>query len=138
MKKLINRQPSRAASWALGLLPFALLIVVYMLASDARLADNPNDKLLPALDSFVQAINRMAFEPSKRSGEYLLLADTLASLQRIGSQQLATRFDPADTFIQGFVGVCQAGKVGIAEAQLIYSALVDVKADHIGCAAQPV
>ena len=84
MKKLINRRPGNALSWALGLLPFLLLIVAYMVASDARLAENPNDKLLPALDSFVQAIDRMAFEPSKRSGEYLLWADTLASLQRLG------------------------------------------------------
>jgi NitT/TauT family transport system permease protein len=67
----------------LGLLPFLLLIALYMAASQARLADNPNDKLLPAMSSFVEAINRMAFEPSKRSGEYLMLADTVASLTRL-------------------------------------------------------
>lgn len=67
MKKFINRRPSKAVSWALGMLPFVLLIIIYMLASDARLAENPNDKLLPALDTFVQAIDRMAFEPSKRT-----------------------------------------------------------------------
>ena len=83
MKKLINRQPGNVGRWALGLLPFALLLVLYMLASDARLADNPNDKLLPPLNSFVDAIQRMGFEPSKRSGDYLLWADTLASLQRL-------------------------------------------------------
>ncbi len=84
MKKLINRQPGNVGRWALGLLPFALLLVLYMLASDARLADNPNDKLLPPLNSFVDAIQRMGFEPSKRTGDYLLWADTLASLQRLG------------------------------------------------------
>ncbi|MCG8394893.1 MAG: ABC transporter permease subunit [Pseudomonadales bacterium] len=83
MKKLINRQPGKAGSWALGLLPFVLLLVTYVVASDARLAENPNDKLLPALGSFVEAIERMGFEPSKRSGEYLLWADTLASLERL-------------------------------------------------------
>ncbi|EKF75704.1 sulfonate ABC transporter permease [Alcanivorax hongdengensis A-11-3] len=83
MKKLINRQPGRVGQWALGLLPFVLLIIAYLIASDARLAANANDKLLPALNSFADAIQRMAFEPSKRSGDYLLWVDTLASLQRL-------------------------------------------------------
>ena len=83
MKKFINRRPANAARWALGMLPFVLLLIIYMLASDARLAENPNDKLLPALDTFVQAIERMAFEPSKRTGDYLMLNDTMASLQRL-------------------------------------------------------
>ncbi len=83
MKKLINRQAGPVGRWALGLLPFVVLIVLYLVASDARLAANPNDKLLPDLASFVDAIQRMAFEPSKRSGEYLLWVDTLASLERL-------------------------------------------------------
>ncbi|BEU03485.1 ABC transporter permease [Agarivorans sp. OAG1] len=83
MTRIINKKPSRFVRLMLGLLPFLLLIALYMAASQARLADNPNDKLLPAMSSFVEAINRMAFEPSKRSGEYLMLADTLASLTRL-------------------------------------------------------
>ena len=84
MKKLINREAGPVGRWALGLLPFVVLVVLYLVASDARLAANPNDKLLPEMSSFVDAIQRMAFEPSKRSGEYLLWQDTLASLQRLG------------------------------------------------------
>ena len=84
MKKLINRQAGPVGRWALGLLPFVILAVLYLVASDARLDANPNDKLLPSLSSFSDAIERMAFEPSKRSGEYTLLVDTLASLQRLG------------------------------------------------------
>ena len=38
MKKFINRRPANAARWALGMLPFVLLLIIYMLASDARLA----------------------------------------------------------------------------------------------------
>ncbi|WP_432463325.1 ABC transporter permease [Agarivorans sp. QJM3NY_33] len=83
MTRIINRKPSRLARLILGLLPFVLLIIIYMLASQARLVDNPNDKLLPAMSSFVDAVQRMAFEPSKRSGEFLMLADTLASLSRL-------------------------------------------------------
>ncbi|MGY5449609.1 ABC transporter permease [Agarivorans sp. MS3-6] len=83
MTRIINRKPSRISRLLLGLLPFVLLIAVYMMASQARLVDNPNDKLLPAMTSFVDAIQRMAFEPSKRTGDYLMLADTLASLTRL-------------------------------------------------------
>ena len=84
MKRMLNIQPSRAQSLGLGLLPLVLLVLAYWLASDARLAENPNDKLMPAFGSFVDAIERLAFEPNKRSGEYLFWNDTAASLQRIG------------------------------------------------------
>ena len=83
MRKLINRHPSRFANWVLGLLPFLILLLVYVLASNARLADNPNDKLLPSLSGFVQAIDRMGFTEDKRTGEYLLWNDTFSSLQRL-------------------------------------------------------
>ncbi len=83
MSKLINRHPSRYGRLMLGVLPFAILIALYVVASDARLAVNPADKLLPAFSSFFDAIDRMAFTPSKRTGDYLLWVDTLASLQRL-------------------------------------------------------
>ena len=84
MKKFINRHPNHYGRWVLGLLPFVLLLIFYVAASNARLAENPNDPLLPSLMQMGDAIQRMAFEPSKRSGEYLMVQDTLASLQRIG------------------------------------------------------
>ncbi len=83
MSRIINRQPGRFGRLALGLLPFILLLLVYLVASDARLAENPSDKLLPSFQSFADAIVRMAFEPSKRTGEFLLWQDTLSSLQRL-------------------------------------------------------
>lgn len=81
--KLINLKPSRPLRVILGILPFLLLLVLYLGASNARLAENPNDKLLPAFSSFGEAINRMAFEPDKRSGDYLLWRDTASSLKRL-------------------------------------------------------
>jgi NitT/TauT family transport system permease protein len=84
MKRLLNLRPSRATGLALGVLPFVLLLAAYLAASSARLADNPNDKLLPSFTSFGEAIHRMAIEPDKRSGEILLWADTAASLRRLG------------------------------------------------------
>lgn len=84
-KRLVNRLPGREASVALALLPFLLLLVVYAIASDLRLAANPEDKLLPAFSSFAEAIQRVALEPNKRTGELQLWADTAASLLRLGA-----------------------------------------------------
>jgi NitT/TauT family transport system permease protein len=81
--RLMNSKPNRAMRLTLNLLPFIILLIIYTLASDARLLENPSDKLLPAWSSFADAVQRMAFEPSKRTGEYLLWVDSAASLQRL-------------------------------------------------------
>ncbi|ONF43724.1 lipid kinase [Marinobacter lutaoensis] len=83
MKRLINQTPAPVTRALLGLLPFVLLVIAYVLASEARLAENPADKLLPSFTQIGDAIYRMAFEPSKRTGEYLLWADTASSLSRL-------------------------------------------------------
>jgi NitT/TauT family transport system permease protein len=83
MKRLINQVPSKTSNLFLGLLPFFLIAVVYISSSNTRLAENPNDKLLPSIEKCINSINKLAFEPSKRSGEYILLNDTLTSLQRL-------------------------------------------------------
>ncbi|MGV8854746.1 MAG: ABC transporter permease [Devosia sp.] len=79
----INTKPSPGLRTALMLAPFVLLVVAYGVGSAARLADNPSDKLLPALASMTDAINRMAFTPDVRSGDYLMWVDTMASLTRL-------------------------------------------------------
>lgn len=83
MKRLINQHPGRMGRVLLGLLPFVMLIIVYVLASQARLEANAADKLLPSFSKMADSMMTMAFEPSKRSGELLLWADTFASLQRL-------------------------------------------------------
>jgi NitT/TauT family transport system permease protein len=83
MKRLINLRPGRPLGLALGLLPFVLLVLAYLGASEQRLAANPNDKLLPSFTSLGASIQRLALEPSKRTGEVLLWADTGASLRRL-------------------------------------------------------
>jgi len=85
MKKLINQTPGRTLSVFLGLLPIALLLILYVVSSGERLEANPNDKLLPSFAQIGDAMNRMALEPSKRSGEYLFWQDTAASLKRLGT-----------------------------------------------------
>ena len=62
---------------------FVVLIAARFMDRRVRLEANPQDKLLPGLSQMVAAIDRMAFTPDKRSGEYLLWADTLISLSRL-------------------------------------------------------
>ena len=81
--RLINLKPTRTNQLLLALAPFVLLVLAYALGSAARLTENPADKLLPALGSLTDAINRMAFVADPRTGEYLLWSDTGASLVRL-------------------------------------------------------
>lgn len=84
MKRLMNLRPSKGTALFLALLPFLLVGFFYLVASDMRLHENPNDKLLPSLESFSAAIERMAFIPSPRTGELLFVQDSVASLKRLG------------------------------------------------------
>jgi NitT/TauT family transport system permease protein len=85
VRRLINQQPGRGERLGLGLLPFLALLVVYVIASQLRLAENPDDKLLPSLASMGQSIHQYAFTEDARTGRYLLWSDTWASLRRLGS-----------------------------------------------------
>ena len=79
----LHAQPSQRFGWLLAALPFILIVAVYLVASEARLEANPQDKLLPSLVQMKDAMVRMAFTEDRRSGEYLLWVDTLASLKRL-------------------------------------------------------
>jgi len=68
----------------LSMLPFILVVSVYLFYSHARLIDNPGDKLLPAPATIAATVHRFAFEEDERSGDYLFWTDTWASLQRLG------------------------------------------------------
>jgi NitT/TauT family transport system permease protein len=80
----MNIMPDRGLKVGLGLLPFLIVLLIYLWASDLRLTENPADKLMPSFQSFAEAIQRMALVPDQRSGEYLLWNDTLSSLRRLG------------------------------------------------------
>lgn len=92
MKRLINQRPNTGMALMLGLLPFVLLLLLYMAGSEARLAENAADKLLPSFTQMGDAIHRMAFEPSKRTGQYLFWVDTASSLTRLGLGVLFAAF----------------------------------------------
>ncbi|MGE0585755.1 MAG: ABC transporter permease [Flavobacteriaceae bacterium] len=83
--RIINRTPSRRTAVLLGLLPFAAAILAYAVGSHYRRLDNPADKLLPSLGDMASTFWSMAFVADKRSGDYLLLGDTLDSLWRLGA-----------------------------------------------------
>lgn len=82
--RIVNRKPSRPAKLLLAALPFIVLLAIYSYASHQRLKENPSDKLLPSITSMAQAFQRMALEPDRRSGKYLLWSDTRESLGRLG------------------------------------------------------
>lgn len=92
----INRHPGRALAILLALIPFALVLLAYALGSEARLAVNPQDKLLPAPSQIIETAERLVTEADKRSGRYLFWADTGASLRRLA------------------IGVAIAASVGLA------------------------
>lgn len=83
MKRAINISPSPSIRWLLIVVPFVLAVVTYITSSDARLALNGEDKLLPSLSAIGNAIYKLAFVPDPRTGDYLLWTDTLASLSRL-------------------------------------------------------
>lgn len=83
MKRLINLTPTKPTTWLLGMLPFAVVLFLYLLGSDARLAENPTDKLLPSFMQMGETLNDYVLQPSKRTGEYLFWVDTYSSLKRL-------------------------------------------------------
>lgn len=81
MTRLINLKPNRLTGMTLVLIPFIVLIIVYLVNSYARLEINPNDKLLPSVASICKSIVTLATETNKRTGTVLLWADTYSSLR---------------------------------------------------------
>ena len=79
----IHATPPRGLEIFLALLPFVLMISVYLVASDVRHKENPQDKLLPTISKLGAAIDKVAISPDKRSGDILLWKDTVASLKRL-------------------------------------------------------
>jgi len=83
--RLMNLKPGRQVRFYLAGLPFILVAVAYLTGSGIRLAENPNDKLLPALSTMAEAVRHMAFETDARTDDILMLSDTIASLDRFFS-----------------------------------------------------
>ena len=111
MQRLINVQPNRILKIGLGIVPFLLILALYQIGSDIRKAENEQDKLLPSFAEIADGIERMAFEPSRRTGEYLFWEDTKSSIKR-----LATGIAIAAFF--GLIVGLAAGSIPIIAAPL--------------------
>ena len=79
----MNIVPRQGSRLVLGLLPFALIAAIYLIASAERRAANPDDKLLPPAAEMAETVRRLATEPDRRTEEIVLWTDTAASLQRL-------------------------------------------------------
>ncbi|MEL6582820.1 MAG: ABC transporter permease [Pseudomonadota bacterium] len=81
--RLINRTPSRPLIVFLAMLPFAVVLIAYVIGSEIRLAENPSDKLLPAPSTIAETAERLFTQGDRRTGRILLWYDTAISLQRL-------------------------------------------------------
>jgi NitT/TauT family transport system permease protein len=79
----LHAEPTRLVRIIAGLIPFILIIAVYLWASNARLAENPSDKLMPSITKIAEAVDQYAFTNDSKTGRPLLVDDTLSSLKRI-------------------------------------------------------
>lgn len=102
----INRKPGKLLTVVLAAIPFAAIVVAYMIASDARLSVNPADKLLPAPSRMFETFMNYATEPSKRTGELLLWKDTAASLMRLA----------VGVGVAALIGLCFGLYIGLVPA----------------------
>lgn len=84
MARLLNLKPSRGLAIALGAAPFLAVAVAYAIASAERLLVNARDNLLPSLGTMVAGLGRVGFETDPSSGHWVIVADTIASLEWLG------------------------------------------------------
>src|SRR5690606_6984111 len=83
MRRLLNLRPRGGGRLLLGAIPIVALILLYLAASAARHAENPRDKIPPTPAAMAEAMELMT-QPDVRTGQVPLVADTKASLTRIG------------------------------------------------------
>lgn len=84
MTRLINIKLSRGGRIVVGLVPIAIILLVYVIASETRHIANPADKVLPTFAAMGDAILRFAAQRDPMTGNITLAADTMASLYRLG------------------------------------------------------
>lgn len=82
--RLVNIKPGRGSKVLIGALPIIAILILYAVLAGARADANPNDKILPTFAAMAQATLRLATEVDPRTGEITALADTTASLWRLG------------------------------------------------------
>lgn len=84
MRRLLNVRPAGGGRLLLGLIPFLVIALFYLVASDAWHDANPSEKILPTASAMIREIQVMAFQVDPQTGAIPLWQDTLASLRRMG------------------------------------------------------
>jgi NitT/TauT family transport system permease protein len=84
MKRLVDIRPAPGVRLILGALPILVLLLIYLFASEARHAANPADKVLPTFGAMAEAIHGFTTDRDPSSDRIVLVADTVASLYRLG------------------------------------------------------
>jgi NitT/TauT family transport system permease protein len=79
----IHARPDSWLGWLLAVLPFVVLALGYAYASHVRHQVNPDDKVLPTIGQMASAVERMAFQADVRTGQRVMLHDTLSSMKRL-------------------------------------------------------
>ena len=83
MHRLLNARPRGGGRLFLGLAPIVALAFLYLVASTARHAENPGDRILPTPAAMAEAVKVMAFQRDPRTEQIPLMADSVASLRRL-------------------------------------------------------
>ncbi len=84
MRRLVNIRPHQSLAFVLGLIPLVLLLLLYVHDSNVRHMANAADKVLPTLAKMGDSLTRIVFTTDPMTGHVLLVADTVASLRRLG------------------------------------------------------
>ena len=69
----------------MGIAPILLLVLLYVASSAARHAEIPTDKILPTVGAMADQVRTMGFQTDSITGDVPLVADTVASLTRLGA-----------------------------------------------------
>ena len=85
MPRLLNVRPRGGRRVFVGLLPILVLLLLYVVASTARHAANPSDKILPTVAAMAEQVHIMAFTVDPLTGKIPLVEDTMASMGRLGA-----------------------------------------------------
>jgi len=112
LTRVLNARPQGGARIILGLLPILAVLMAYLLLASARHAENPRDRIAPIPSAMAEAVHVMAFQADPRTGEVPLIADTRASLARLG---VAIALAAATTLVLGLViGLLPYANAGLA------------------------
>lgn len=79
----LHAKPTQKMKKLLPIIPFLVLITLYLAISNARLQKNPDDPFFPSLSKMGQSVYNLAFTEDEFSNKYLMWEDTFSSLKRV-------------------------------------------------------